>query len=84
MWISVPSVLQVFFCCRKYDIRKLEVQYFEFGYIIFPVNALKKRTMRRRMRESRGLKVICYAACLIDLNNYLAVLPWAKESEKCM
>ena len=38
--------------------------------------------MRRGMRNLLGLKLRRYAACIIDLNNYLAVFYWAKASEK--
>ena len=38
--------------------------------------------MRRGMKKLHGLKAICYAACLIDLNEYLAVSPRAKISDK--
>ena len=35
------------------------------------------------MRNSRGLKVRCYAARLIELKKYLALLPGEKISEIC-
>ena len=38
--------------------------------------------MRRRMREPRELKVRCYSASLIDLNEYFSDLPGAKASDK--
>ena len=38
--------------------------------------------MRHGMWKPRGLKVICYANCRIDINNYLAVLPGSKASGK--
>ena len=49
-----------------------------------PVNALpnKNRTMRRGMRKPRSFKVRCYAARLVDLNEYLHVLPGENISEK--
>ena len=54
------------------------------GAYFFPVNALskKRRAMRRRMRKSRGLKVRRYITCLVDINDYLDVLPGAKISDK--
>ena len=54
------------------------------GTYFFPVNVLskKKRVMSHRMRKIRGLKVTRYTACLIYLNEYLAVLPGAKISLK--
>ena len=36
--------------------------------------------MRHRMSKPYGLNVRRYAACLVDLNNYLAVLPGSKVS----
>ena len=42
----------------------------------------QKRMMRRRMREPRELKVRCYSASLIDLNEYFSDLPGAKASDK--
>ena len=37
--------------------------------------------MCRGTRKPRGLKIRRYAACLVDLNEYLAVLPEAKISD---
>ena len=34
------------------------------------------------MKKPPGIKVRSYAACIIDLNEYLSVLPGAKESDK--
>ena len=53
------------------------------GTHFFPVNVLskQKRAMRRRMRKLRELKVGRYAACLVDLNDYLAALPGKKASD---
>ena len=54
------------------------------GIYFFPVNALskQKRAMRRGMSKSCILNVRCYTACMIDINEYLAVFPGAKASEK--
>ena len=38
--------------------------------------------MRREMRKPHSLKVICCAAHMIDINEYLYVFPWAKASDK--
>ena len=38
--------------------------------------------MRRRMRKTRKLKVRLYSARMTDLNDYLAALTGAKESDK--
>ena len=38
--------------------------------------------MRHGMRNPHGLKVRRYAARLIDLNEYLALLPWEKLTYK--
>ena len=43
---------------------------------------LLKNAMRRGMGKLRGLKVICYADCIIEFNEYLDVLPGEKASEK--
>ena len=50
----------------------------------FFVNALseQKRAICNRMSKPRELKVRCYTAIIIDLNNYLDVLPGAKASDK--
>ena len=34
------------------------------------------------MKRPHGLRVRRYAACMIDINNYLAVFPGAKASNK--
>ena len=54
------------------------------GYVLFPINAMSKQNhaMRCGMRNTRGLKGRCYAASLIDLNDYLDVLPGVKISDK--
>ena len=54
------------------------------GIYIFSVNALKKqkRAIQRGMSNPRGLKLRCYSARMIDRNDYLAVLPGGKSSEK--
>ena len=53
-------------------------------YVIFPVNALskQKREMCHGMRNPRGLKVRCYASCVIDINEYLDVFPGDNSSQK--
>ena len=53
------------------------------GAYFFPVNApsMWKRAMRRRSRKPYGLKLRLYATRLIDLNEYLAVLPGEKASD---
>ena len=38
--------------------------------------------MRRIMRNPHGLKVRCYAAHLIDLNEYLALFPGVNLTDK--
>ena len=38
--------------------------------------------MRSGTRKPRGLKVRRYADCMIDLNEYLAVLPGARFGDK--
>ena len=54
------------------------------GTYYFPVNVLsnQKRAMRRRMRNSRELKVIWYAAHMFKINEYLDTFPGAKANEK--
>ena len=54
------------------------------GVYIFPVNALskRKRSMRCRMRNPLGLKVRRYADPFFGLNEFLAVFPVAKISDK--
>ena len=54
-----------------------------FIYVIFPVNALskQKRAMRRGMRNLCGPKTRYYAACIIDLNDYLDIFHGAKASD---
>ena len=54
------------------------------GTYFSPLNALtnKKRAMRRGMRKPRGLKVIFYAARLIELNEYLYVFLGEKIGNK--
>ena len=48
-----------------------------------PVNALpKKSVMRRGMRKPRGVKVIQYISCMVDINEYLTVLPGGKTRNK--
>ena len=53
------------------------------GKYFFPVHAFPKQkcAMSRIMRNPRKLKVRCYAARMIYLEEYLAVLPGAKSSE---
>ena len=67
-----------------YNLRAFRTHYFGFRYVLFPINVLskQKRAMRRGMRKTDGLKVRYYADCVIDLNEYLAVLPESKECEK--
>ena len=45
------------------------------GTYLPPIYALskQKRVMRRRIRKLRGLKLIRYAACLVELHKYLSV-----------
>ena len=38
--------------------------------------------MRFVMRKPRKLKVICYAACMIELNKYLAVCSGTNANDK--
>ena len=54
------------------------------GTFFSPVNILSKQNhvMCRGMGKSRRLKVRCYTAHLIDLNEYLAEFPGAKASDK--
>ena len=42
----------------------------------------KKHAICSGMGKPRRLKVRCYVACLIDLNEYLALFPEAKISDK--
>ena len=51
-------------------------------YFFFPVNNLSKQecAMRQGVSKPRELKVRRYAAHLIDINDYLATFPEAKES----
>ena len=54
-----------------------------FGTYFPPVNVLpKKCAMCRRMKNTRALKIICYSARMIDINDYLYMLPWSKGSDK--
>ena len=48
--------------------------------IIFLSN--KKQEMRRGMRKLRKFKVGRYAACMIDINDYLNALPGPKACDK--
>ena len=68
----------------KYDCNKFKPQYFGFRYVIFLINALSKKNcaMRRGMMKPHGLKVRCYAACMVGVNEYLDTLPGAKENGK--
>ena len=51
---------------------------------LFPVDFLlkQKRAMRRGTRKPRGSILKRYAACLIEVNEYLDLFPGAKLSEK--
>ena len=42
----------------------------------------QKQAMRHGMSKPHGLKVRCYADFMIDLNDYLAVFPGSKASDK--
>ena len=42
---------------------------------------LKKKAMRRRMKNPHRLKLICYSDRMIDINEYLSVFPETKASE---
>ena len=55
-----------------------------FGTYFFPVNVLSKQKhdMHHRMRDPLGLKVIHYAAHLVDLNDYLAMFHGENISDK--
>ena len=50
----------------------------------FPVNALPEQQcmIRRGMRKPHSVKVRRYTACIIDINEYLAVLTGSKASNK--
>ena len=54
------------------------------GSYFTPVNSLskKKSVMRRGTNKPRGLKVRCYANCLIYINEYLASFPGGVLTEK--
>ena len=49
-----------------------------------PVNALskQKRAMRHRMSKTCELKVTCYDAFIIDINEYLGSFPGSNKSDK--
>ena len=53
------------------------------GMYFFPVHAMpkQKRAMRRGTREPHGFEVRFYTDCLIDIEDYLAVLPGVQESD---
>ena len=38
--------------------------------------------MLHGMSKPRGLKVGCYTACLVEINEYLAIFHWAKISDR--
>ena len=54
------------------------------GKYFLPVNVLpkQKHAMLHGMSKPRGLKVGCYAACLVEINEYLAIFHWAKISDR--
>ena len=64
----------------------LNVEYIIKGLELYfpPVNSFskQKRVTRRRMKKPRSLKVRQYMARLIDLNEYLDLLPEAIFSDK--
>ena len=83
MWQSVTSTLHVVCWDRNYNLKALRSHYFWFGYVLFPVNMLsKKSVMPLRTGNPHRLKIIHYNTHLIDLNRYLAVFPGAKASDK--
>ena len=49
-----------------------------------PMDALsqQKLLMRRGMRKTHNLKLRCYAACMIDIDEYLYAFQGAKASDK--
>ena len=54
------------------------------GMYFPPCNELSKQkcAMCHGMRKPRELKVRCYAACMINLNEYFSVFLGAKANEK--
>ena len=64
----------------------LNVEYIIKGLALYfpPVNSLSKqnRAVCRAMKKPRGLKVRHYVACLVDLNEYLALFPGDNLSDK--
>ena len=46
------------------------------------MNFQRKRAMQFRMREPRKLKVSRYAACMTEIDKYLAILTVSKESNR--
>ena len=61
----------------------LEYNILGLGTYFFSVNALskKRRAMHRQVMKPRGLKANCRAARLIELNEYLDVLPGENISD---
>ena len=54
------------------------------GTYVFPVSTISKQkcAIHRGMRNRRSLKIRLYAACMIDINNYLDVFPRERASDK--
>ena len=54
------------------------------GIYFTPANVLSKQkcVVCRGMRKPRELKVTCYTARMVDINENLSALPGAKEGEK--
>ena len=66
------------------DISHLNLVIFGLGMHYFPVHffSQKRRVIRRGMRNPNGLKVRCFTARLIGLNEYIAAFPGENSSDK--
>ena len=53
-------------------------------YFLLLMHHIKKRAMRHKTNKPCSLKVRRYAAHMIDMNDYLSVLPGAKASTNCL
>ena len=84
LWRRVTSVWHVVCWGGKYNQRKFKPLYLGFRNVLSTINVLskQKRVMCCGTRNPRKLRVICYAARLIDLDEYLETFPGLKESGK--
>ena len=73
--------LKCVFSSWKCDCGTFKPSNFGCGYILPYVDALSKQkcVMRRVMRKQREIKLIRYAACMIDINKYY--LPYTEKSK---